>query len=229
MDNELNCEKKELQITPKKSQYFINKLIFNKPNKNKIHSLNIFSKINKYKTLIIQNNLYKNNTQNNIIATDFFILKNKLLREAISINSYKYKKKDIGILVKTKVKQKKRLKLLEKDIDLYSPEYKRLFSAQILDSKNKIFNQNKTYDRCIKNNIKRFLYSKTETNAKKNYNKSLIVGKKNLLNYKTINNNPKNNNNNFINNNFYTTLKNHTIDKKNKGTKNILKRDQILK
>ena len=227
MDNELNHEKKKLKITPKKPQYFQNKLFYKKSNKNKNHSLNIFSKVNKYKTLINQNNSFKNNTQNNIIASDFFIFNNKLLREAISLNSYKYKKKDIGILVKAKVKPKKRLKLLEKDIDFYSPEYKRLFSAQILDSKNKCFNQNKTYDRFIKNNIKKFLYSETESNPKKIFKKSLILEKKNILNNKTLNINSKNNKivkNANINEHFYTVFKNNETNKKKVIIKYIKKR-----
>ena len=225
MDNELSHEKKELQITPKKPQYFQNRLFFNKPNINQNHSLNIFSKINKYKTLINQKNSYKNNTQNNIIASDYFIFNNKLLREAISLNAYKYKKKDIGIIVKTKAKPKKKLKLLEKDFDLFSSEYKRLFSAQILDSKNKTFNQNKTYDRFIKNNIKKFLYSETEINPKKVFKKSIIVEKKNLLNNKTINNNNfKQNNNDRMNNDFYTVFESHEIKRKNKGKIKYIKR-----
>ena len=46
-----------------------------------------------------------------------------------AINSYNHRKKEVNSLIKKGLHGKKRFKLLEKDFDIYSPKYKRLFSA----------------------------------------------------------------------------------------------------
>ena len=222
MNNEISEEKIERIITPKKTQYFQNKLLFNqtRQTQNQNHFLNTYSnniKQIKYNT-IINCNLFNNNITKNNISLNYFKFNNKILREAIELNSYNHKKKDISILVKNKLNRKNRLRLLEKDIDLYSPQYKRLFSAQILDSKTKYFNQNKTYDRLIKNNLKKFLFSEPREKSKKIFEKALIVKKKN----KEQNN--KKNNNIFINDYFSPISKKNEMKMKYKAKKENKKR-----
>ena len=169
MINELKDEKMKLKIKPKSEQYFLNKLLFNQVTKCSKNPYNAFEiNNNKYKSLMNQNKSIFNNSDNDYYDDNFDgnKFKNKLLREAIKFSS---KKKRIRVFIdKRKDKIKKKLQLLEKDVDLYSPVYKRLLSAQILKKQNRVINQNKTYENFIKNNIKNFLFSEAgELNVKK--------------------------------------------------------------
>ena len=224
MNNEIEEENKELKITPKKSEYFQNRLLYIKSNKNQNYFLNSSNKKNQY--------FSNNNNKDNNISLNFFKFNNKILREAIILNSFKQQKKDISILVKRTSNGNKKLKLLEKDIDLYSPEYKRLFSTQIFNSKTKHFNQNKTYERLIRNNIKKFLFSETNEKVQKSLRKALILDKKN-----NENNNSKNNSvNNYIYNSTinkydydYMQNKSKTINEKKIRPKSTIEKNDIDK
>ena len=216
MDNKLNREKIELKIKPKREQYFKNKLLFIKTSKITKYPLNTIEKNlkNKYKYLIKQKHEDKSIQNHNNVSLDYDKFNNKLLREAISLNIYKNKNKLLSSAEQKRDKIKRRLKLLEKDIDIYSPEYKRLFSAQILDTKTKFFNQNKTYDRIIKYNLKKFLFSETKE-YKINNKKSSILDKKSIKINK-------------LTDNIYNDLNEkseikHKNNKKNRPTSTIMK------
>ncbi len=188
MNNELNEEQFDLKITPKTEQYFKNKLLLTQTNQMKKYPYNIFNISNninnKYNNLMKENKSFLNSSENNNNNTtfDFYKFNNKLLREAISLNSYNNKDQDEECTKKKKLKIKKKLKLLEKDVDFYSPEYKRLLSAHMFNAQARIFNQGKTYKHLIKKNIKNFLLSHNNENHNKGFKKSLILEKKNISN-----------------------------------------------
>ena len=189
MDNQLNAESRELKITPKSELYFMNKLLNNTNTKNPVKiSSSIQKKFENNKYFKINNLNSKINSKENNTISNFYKSNDKLIKQDKSLSSYKYKennKKDFGCVVHIKLKNNKHLKSLNKNFDFYSPKYQRLFSGNIIKEQNRIFNQNYTYDKHIKTNIKNFLFSEKEDKEKKE-------GKK-ILNSEKI---PKNNNSN---------------------------------
>ena len=206
MDNKTNEDDNfDIIITPKKSHYFQNKLSSNKIFKNKKFFFNSYgnsSKKTKYKSLLNQNKYFESH-----ITSGIFNYNNELIRKKIILNLENHNKKD-----RTPLILKKSLKLLEKDIDLYSPKYKRIFSAKISNSKSKNFNQ-KNETHLFKTNIKKYFF--TEKLLEKSSSKEKIKRKKNNL----INSSSVNTNNYF--NHFF---KNNTINSKKYIIKNNSKK-----
>jgi hypothetical protein len=192
MNNELNDEK----IKPKSEHYFLNKLLYNQAKKSTKKPRKSYDINNKYKSLTHKNkSLFNNSDNGNNNDFDIYKFKNRVLRDAISYSSNKKKFK--GFVEKRRIKIKKKLNLLEKDIDLYSPIYKRLLSAQLFKKQNEVFNKNKTYENLIKN----YLFSEKKDIK---YNQNLILKKKSITNITNnmikININDNKNNLNYQNN-----------------------------
>ena len=224
MDKKLNNEKLYLKISSKRDHFFQKNVLYNKPYKKPNNSLNTKNNNIEDKFKNLTNNFLKKNNGENTTSFNYFKFNNKLLREAISLNSYKEKDRKICYIIYKKNNIKKRLKLLEKDIDLYSPEYQRLSSTHNLATKKKYFSlkQNMTYEKNIQKNINNFLFSEPKNTCKK----SMLLDKKSFNNFKIkkICKNLFNSKNETINNNRI-----NYIFKKGIVEKNYLNTNDILK
>ena len=93
-----------------------------------------------------------------------------------------------------------------------------IYYIYYINNKFDYFNQNKTYDRLIKYNIKKFLFMDTKEKNKKNSKnslKSLIINQKSRQKKKLMFKN-----NTSINNYFNTYYRNYSINEKYKSKKN---------
>ena len=233
MDKKLNNEKLYLKISSKRDHFFQKNVLYNKPYKKPNNSLNTKNNNIEDKFKNLTNNFLKKNNGENTTSFNYFKFNNKLLREAISLNSYKEKDRKICYIIYKKNNIKKRLKLLEKDIDLYSPEYQRLSSTHNLATKKKYFSlkQNMTYEKNIQKNINNFLFSEPKNTCKK----SMLLDKKSFNNFKIkkICKNLFNSKNETINNNKFkincqkrpkTSIKKYKIIKNNNRINYIFKK-----